>query len=317
MKSEKVKSKKEIRIEKKVSITTFLFSLFSFLLLNCTSVIQKGGEFLEGGAFSEKTSVTYRTADKGNRTIILKELKAKDGTEAIEITSSEWPGLALRGTLPAGGLLGSSAGDKRVELSTARILSSHVHGWNEFNLDLLGSAVFSEGTNRGVLRMDGEVERVQISSGQIRLKSSRLSGEAALTALRNRRDRIIALAEWMNEWLQNSPSIVFNNKSSFTQNDFEAFFKPILFPELVSVKKRNPEYQTDNVEWKRADSVKWNISYTEKVFPENLREYRNSGAMLRDWEEALFWIYVESSWEYIINSFNGIELSMTKQGLKN
>jgi hypothetical protein len=48
------------------------------------------------------------------------------------------------------------------------------------------------------------------------------------------------------------------------------------------------------------------------VFPEALWEYRNSAAMLRDWEEALPWIYMEYSWDYIINSFNGITFQKIK-----
>jgi hypothetical protein len=31
-----------------------------------------------------------------------------------------------------------------------------------------------------------------------------------------------------------------------------------------------------------------------------LREIRNSGTMLRDWEEALPWIFIECKWEKIM-----------------
>jgi hypothetical protein len=39
------------------------------------------------------------------------------------------------------------------------------------------------------------------------------------------------------------------------------------------------------------------------VFPEALRPLRDSGAMLRDWEEASAWIYLEYSWESLLESF--------------
>ncbi|MDR3168006.1 MAG: hypothetical protein LBT93_08680 [Treponema sp.] len=34
-------------------------------------------------------------------------------------------------------------------------------------------------------------------------------------------------------------------------------------------------------------------------------EFRNSGALLRDWEEALLWIYFEYEREQFIESFQG------------
>ena len=327
MKSEKVKSKKEIRREKKAGkahLITFLFSLFPFLLISCTSLIQKGGEFLEGSAFNEKTNVIFRTDGRTDGTgssgessfgkrkeaiIELRELKSKDGKELIEITNSEWPALALRGSRPGTG------GD--FELSGAHILSSHVNGWNDFTLDLLGNGVFQSpnGLYRtdsratgGELQIVGEVERIQISSGGIRLKSSRLTGTAALVALRNRRERILALTEWMNGWLNNNAKPV----NIITQKEFEDYWKGRLFPELVSKKKQPIDYSTLNAEWVRADGVNWNRSYTEQVFPEGLWQLRNSGALLRDWEEALPWIFIEYSWETIIASLNGINLQKTR-----
>ena len=282
-------------------LCAFVRSIILMLLFTgCTSLVQKGGDLLEGNAFAEKTLAVYRSFginpdDKDKDVIIeLKELRLKDGEEILEITSSAWPSLALRGNLPGA--------DGSFQLTGARFLSSHVHGWNEFTLDLLGSAAFyPSGKTIGLLRINGEVQRVQISLGKIRLKSSRLTGTAALTPLRNRRERILALTEWMSESGGNDLS----NKSFFTgQKEFEDHWKGRLFPELVSKRKRPPEYSTKNAEWGRADSVRWNRSYTKTLFPEGLWEYRNSGALLRDWEEALPWIYMEYSWDAITGFFN-------------
>jgi hypothetical protein len=89
-----------------------------------------------------------------------------------------------------------------------------------------------------------------------------------------------------------------------SQEEFEQFWKPYLLPEMVKKKERPADYTMANAEWRTADSVKWNHSYTQKLFPEGLWEYRDSGALLRDWEEALQWIFLEYSWETIIASFN-------------
>ena len=272
---------------------------FAFLAAGCAGMVQKGGELLEGTAFEEKTLALYQSVGKAvgkdnEEKFEIREMLLKDGQEVIEITSSKWPGLAIRGSMPGAG--------GNMELRELRFLSSHVYGWNEFSLDLVGTAVFSvSGKVVGLLRIPGEVERVQISSGRIRLKSSRLTGAEALTSLRNRRERILAVTEWMRQSQQTG----LQEQSVFaSQKEFENYWKPRLFPELVSGKKRPSEYTAKNAEWGRADSVRWNRSYTKILFPEELWELRNSGALLRDWEEALPWIYMEYSWNDIISTLN-------------
>ena len=284
---------------------------FALLVTGCSTLVQKSGEVLDGSAFADKTLALYRsvgTSSGGQEKkpeITLRKIVLKNGENAVEISNSEWPTLVLRGSMPSG------AGS--FELREARFLSSHVNGWNEFTLDLLGNAVFQNpGEVVGQLRINGEVERVQISSGQIRLKSSHLSGNAALTPLRNRRERILALITWMQEQTSLIDRSVSANQVFASQKDFENYWKPLLFPELVSKKLRPPEYSTENAEWVRADSVKWNRTYTENLFPEELWEFRNSGALLRDWEEALPWIYMEFSWNRIIGSFDGINMLIAK-----
>ena len=303
-------------------IPHFLFHLLIILLLiGCTSVVQKGGEIVEGSAFSKTRLAHYSSAGKsfsrrsGEAKVELRELILDNGEWATEISSSQWPGLTLCGGMPAG--------NGSIELTGARILSSHVNGWNEFTLDLLGQANFyNPRKSGGELSIKGDVERVQISSGKIRLKSSRLTGDAALTALRNRRERILALTEWMHECEAGlSEQAALLDQVRIDQDEFEKYWKPRLFPELVSEllsrAKRPPEYyaaqkSAPNIEWGRKDSIKWNLTYTESVFPGDLREYRNSGAMLRDWEEALPWIFMEYSWDYILNSFNDTDLIRIK-----
>ena len=269
-------------------------------------MVQKGGDVLDGASSSEMKFATYRSEGKNKNTVTeLKELKQDDGKWVTEFSSGRWPGLTLRGGLPGG--------NGRFELFEARILSSHTQGWNELYLDILGTASFyNPMKSGGILRIDEDFERIQISSGGIRLKSNRITGNSALTSLRNRRERLLALTEWMagkNESgaVSGAEKIIFPD-----QKEFEIYWKPILFPELVSKSKRPAEYKTENAEWRRADSVKWNKTYTGSQFPEGLWEYRNSGAMLRDWEEALPWIYMEYSWDYIIKSFNDTNLNKVK-----
>ena len=291
-----------------------LFPPIILLLFGCTSVLQKGGEILEGSSSGKMELALYRSEKSASKAkATLREIWEKDRKITVEFSNSEWPGLTLCGERPGGGGV--------FELSGARILSSHVHGWNEFTLDINGKAIFDDPKKSGgVLYIAGDVERIQISSGSIRLKSSRLTGAAALSPLRNRRERILALIDWMNQYEQTSltDQSVQTTRVYVNQKEFENFWKPVLFPELVLSKKRPPEYSAKNAKWEKADSIKWNTGYTEHHFPEGpqgaaeLRKYRNSGAMLRDCEEALPWIYMEYSWDYIISSFNGTALQKIK-----
>ena len=281
----------------------FLLSFSLVLLLaGCTSLVQKGGEVLEGSVFAAKKTALYSSGGKEKEVKIeLKEMRSKDGDSFIEITNSQWPGLALRGSRPGA--------DGGFHLLEARFLSSHVFGWNELNYELLGSGNFlSKRESGGVLHIDEGPERVQISSGKIRLKNSRLTGNAALIPLKNRRERLLALTGWMDEWQLNN-----GNPTHFdTQDKFKEYWKPLLFPELVSAKKRPQNYSASGAEWRRTDGVKWNLSYTQNLFPEALWEFRNSGAMYRDWEEALPWIFMEYSWNSIISSINDTALQRIK-----
>ena len=272
------------------------------LLPGCASLVQKGGEVLDGSAFAEKTLAVYRVAGASEKTAIeVRELGLKDGGKILEISNGAWPGFTLRGSMPET--------DGSIYLTEARFLSSHTRGWNEFTMDIIGGAIFQNpGPAVAILRMTGEVERVEISSGRIRLKSDYITGSAAVTPLRNRRERITALVEWMNEQLslnRETPAFV-------DIGEFEGYWKRRLFPELVLAKNRPAEYSVNNAEWKKDDGVNWNLGYTENLFPEGLWEYRNSGAMLRDWEEALPWIFMEYSWNTIIGSFNNTILQKIK-----
>jgi hypothetical protein len=168
---------------------------------------------------------------------------------------------------------------------------NNVHGWNEYTLTLLGfgNLVLAD---TAVLENIKEIEGVQITSGRIHRYDTRLTRDDALTALRNRHERIKALVEWM---------LSSGRKEYMTIKDFERFWKPVLLPEMVSKKNRPCLWQQETDIFQRADSIRWNTSYTERVFSGDLIPVRNSGTLLRDWEESLSWIYLEYEWENIKN----------------
>jgi hypothetical protein len=274
-----------------------LLVIIILLISACSTLVNKAGETLDGTTFAEKTLSIYSTeGTRKERKAEVRWVKLKNDEEMLLIKDSDFPGLELRANIP------DSSGS--FEFRSAEILSSHVHGWNEFTLDLLGSGFFIINKDTAILTVSGLVEGVQISQGRIRLKSSRITGTEALANLRNRRERILALTEWMRE-----KPIIADIKDP---ESFEKYWKVMLFPELVSKSKRPSGYSTENAEWARADSIKWNQSYTKSCFGEDLWKYRDSGAMLRDWEEASAWIYIEYFWDDIIARINNTVLTKTK-----
>jgi len=280
--------------------TFFVCGIMPLLAGACASLVEKAGRVLDGSALVEKKTAVYRTVkQKGTAAgIEIKEVRNKDGEHSVIITLQQFPSIKIRGTMP------NEQGN--FFLTSFDYLGGGVHGWNEYRMELFGSGNMTLSESSALFSIYPEIETVQISSARIRRYDTRITGTEALTNLRNRRERIVALAEWLNN--REDTLLSQEGVSQFSLKEFETYWKPILFPETVSKKKRPEGWQREGDQWIKAEDIRWNTSYTERVFPEPLRNIRNSGTMLRDWEEALDWIYLECEWGRIvellsINSF--------------
>jgi len=252
------------------------------LLTGCTSLVEKSGQVLDGSAFAEKKTALYQNGKKSP--VKIQEMQNKAGEKSYLIMMQQFPAMKIRCSAP------NSEGE--MDLLSLEYLGGNTNGWNEYRLDLYGHGNLSLNNTSATLSLSEEVEAVQISWGRIRRYENRLSGDEALTGLRNRRERIVALSEWMNS-IEGNPALD-------SRKDFENHWKPILFPETVSKKKKPQNWQQENDQFSRAEDINWNISYTNRIFPELLHEVRNTGTMLRDWEEAVEWLYIEYEWERIM-----------------
>jgi hypothetical protein len=257
--------------------------------------MEKTGRILDGSAFKFKTVSVYSTSGKNHKQkpeikISIVENKIKE--KSIIITIEEFPMLKLWGSFPDE--------NGAFSLTELEFLAGNTHGWNEYSLELIGT---------GNLKLDDtvvfkieEIESVQIIKGRIQRYDTRLTGNEALSALRNRRERIISITEWMA-----SLSLA----KGQTLEEFEEYWQPVLFPEMVSREKRPDGWIQDGDVFKNAESIRWNTGYTERKFPEELQLIRNSGTLLRDWEEALYWIYMAYEWESIVELLSK-EYTLTK-----
>jgi len=263
----------------KLTFIPIFSGLILFLSTGCLSLVEKAGQVIDGSAFAEKRTALYRAPG-----MELWEMRSKAGGRSFIITMRKYPTMKLRASEP----------DESGEFNMVSLdyLGGSAQSWNEFRLELSGDGkLVLDRTTASISVHHDSVEPIQITFARIKRYDTRLSGNEALSLLRNRHERIKAITEWMNS-NETAPKGINIKK-------FEEYWKPVLFPELVPKKKRPADWQRENDQWNRAESINWNKSYTERLFPEELREIRNSGTMLRDWEEAFDWLYNEYEWSRI------------------
>jgi hypothetical protein len=176
------------------------------------------------------------------------------------------------------------------DFSSATFFCNHEDGWSWFDMPVSGR-VTVEKTDGGLqLKSDSGIERLPAHKARLRAGSKILSGERALDALRNRQERIAALAEFMHGKKEAAENL--------TWPEFKTVWQSFLFPETVSEKKRGEEWKrlAAKERFNRAEEYSWSLEYGDAVFPENMRELRLTGALWRDWLEAGPWIYAEYNW---------------------
>jgi hypothetical protein len=259
---------------------------------SCMLLTETAGRFLDGSAFAAKKITERYRSVSGDMDL---RRGFFNGTEGLELTLKTQPGLTL--------YLSVSQEPEAVYLYGCHFLASGVSGWNEFTLDLAGGGSFSpllvSGDDPEYILTLADIEVIDISAGKIRNGDTSLSGGQALSVLRSRGERLAAMAEWMHGRAAAAGPPAFDTPSSFA-----AYWKPLLLPETVSWKDRPPEYKTEvpvsGKPWAAAEDIRWNLSYTAEMFPEDLGALRNQGAFLRDWEEALPWLYLVYRWDDIV-----------------
>ena len=263
-------------------IKIFILVISTFLLFSCVSLMEKTGEALDGSAFIFKIVSVYKTQGKENQQEIkISVVEKKDKEKSIIITLEDFPMIKLFGSFPNE--------EGIFTLTTLEFLAGSAHGWNEYTLELIGTGKLKF-EDTVILKIE-EIEPVQITKGRIQQYDTRLTGNDALSALRNRRERILALTNWMSSLnFEKAPAI----------DKFKKLWQPVFFPEMVPKKKRPNNWIQNSDQFQKADSINWNTSYTGRTFPEELWPIRNSGTLLRDWEEAIAWIYLEYEWKNIV-----------------
>jgi hypothetical protein len=278
--------------------TEILSCFFVAFFFSCATAVNGAGTLLTGAAFRETTLEVWRAEQGGpfGRGLAIRRVRrGKDGREYLLVTPRAFPTLILRaGT-------GREAG--RADLEAAEFLAPGRDGHNEWRRGMAGSILFGDNGYSAWFALAPGVEALDLEAGGIRRGGSRPRQEEALAALRRRDERITALVRWMKETGGREAT----PRSFQDSGAFERYWTPVLFPELVRAKKRPALWRTVSASSARhrGEDVTWNSAYTALLFPEELRAARDTGALLRDWEEALEWVWLEFEWEYIIESLTG------------
>jgi len=253
------------------------------LFMGCVSLVEKTGKFLDGSTYTENKIAVYRTPrSRSTGNMELSVMENRNGRQSVIINIEEFPMMKLRASLP------DETGN--INLVSLEYLGGNTHGWNEYVLEMAGNGVLNLREAQAVLYINEKIEPVQITDARIHRYDTRITGSEAVTNLRNRRERITAAAQWMAS---------FDTPETQTIKDFEKHWKPILFPEMVSGRKRPPDWKHEGDQFQTGEDIRWNTGYTERVFPQELNTIRNSGTLFKDWEEALSWIYMEYEWKNI------------------
>jgi hypothetical protein len=266
--------------------------LLLLVFSSCMSLTDTTGKILEGKIdWVVNNYRSPKSVPKGQGYQVIERAGAGGGRLTILI--ERMPSITLTASLPEE--------DGSFTLRSLDYLAGNPSGWVEFSLTLSGGGNFvvRDPINAN-LRFKPPIEPVGISGGKIRRQDTHLSGTDAAAALNNRYERIQVLAEWMRT--RDVPPAVTRDLRSF-----EAYWKPLLLPELVPKRKRPRFYNTGkDSRWVTTELIKWNAFYTERILPEELRILRDSGTLKRDWEESYEWIFLVYAWE---NIFNTLEIS--------
>ena len=265
----------------------FIIFSFTFFFTSCLSLMEETGQILDGSAFLEKTITVFKSDSQDEIEITVAENKGKE--KSVIISIKKYPMLKLRGSFPES--------NGFFQFTSLEYLAGSTFGWNEFSLQILGTGRLYlndlENQQLTSLEIIEEIEFAGITSARIHRYDTRITGEQALASLRGRYDRITAFVEWML-------SLDYGIKNQ-SVNEFEKHWKPFLFPEMVNKKNKPYNWRHESDVFLRAEDINWNTGYTERLFLQELYDIRNSGTLLRDWEEALNWIYMFYEWDNIVN----------------
>jgi hypothetical protein len=187
-----------------------------FFLFGCKSisnVVEMTGRALDGSSFEYKIVSLWQPLTKSG--LDLRKVTQKDGSNELVFTNSDLPYLTFYSSLPDNNGI--------FYITRVHFLAGNYGGWNEFTAEAHGTGRLRKlGVDNIAFTVLGKIELFNITNGAIRKENTRIYGDRAVEALRNRNERILYLTGWMRKD-STRPKVFFG------QNEFESYWNDKLF----------------------------------------------------------------------------------------
>ncbi|MDR3325005.1 MAG: hypothetical protein LBS82_03315 [Spirochaetaceae bacterium] len=228
--------------------------LCALLLGSCgstTALVEWGGRALDGSVFAFATHEAWAPLNASGG-LEVRLVAGRDGARELAFSSSDIPYLTFFGSEPAD--------DGAFSLKRVHFLAGNFGGWNEAEIAASGEGRFRRlGVDYVSFALLGGVALEGVTGGKIRRENTRLTGERALEELKNRNERIAALAAWMKGAAAEGGAPAFADEDAF-----EAWWGGRLFSLPAG---------------------------------EDVAAMRENGSLAADWNEAAAWIYLYCRWD--------------------
>lgn len=209
---------------------------------------------------------TYESVSVGREAVLRIDIgRELHGFRAVRISGGSIPGAVLTGEAAA-----RSPDDWEVTLIGLDWFNNWKNGWTDASFVIDGNFDLLRSGSLWSIRTTNALEIVAPSSATIHYYEDYINGKEALEQFNRRWNRIEAYATFLHSR--------FDDAWYGDRRRVRSF----LFPELYGY-ERPPAPHHASV---TAKSIAWNTDYTAQEFPENLRLLRDSGTMLRDFEES-------------------------------
>jgi len=210
----------------------------------------------------------------------------------VEITSPLLPSLTISGVTD-----GFTDNRIKIEVLQLSFLSNWPNGWTEGVYEASGIITLNQKNGTWISSVEDPFTIWDIKKGEIRYYDTYYLKDDGLKKVRNRFDRIKEVTRYLKAERQFPAFIGNKTKKTIYGKSMNNIVTPFLFPETVNFQKLQdtktlPKEFSEktsagsNPSYTRGAEITWRTDYTDAVFPENLKQLRNSGTLWRDYEET-------------------------------
>jgi hypothetical protein len=180
-------------------------------------------------------------------------------------------------------------------------------GWTESTISLQGMLELTRRSKESwQIRVIEMPQTGTVLQAEIRYRRDKIYGDRARDMMSRRLDRAIVLSGFLQTELAPEDYSFHHKKRGIDSKAYHQDLQSLLFPELYGFSDAFPEPEassSDKEGYIRNEEVLWDTLYTKKYFPEELHEVRDSGTLLRDYDEASELIIICCLWQDLWESW--------------